>query len=212
MIEIIPATLPKRLEDLERDLTHLRGVAPLVQVDLVGTNILHNEEAMPLWQEFDFEFDLMLPDPLAELDSVMALGASRIVIHAATKTAREALEKLQPMRDGDLSIAVGLALAAHDTPEVLSHFSGLYDYVQVMGIDHIGAQGEPPDPHHKELELIQALRAMYSSLVIQVDGAAAAHPEELVRAGADRLVVGSAIVRAEDPKAALKTLYTKVNG
>lgn len=212
MVEIIPAVLPKSIGELEEGLLRLQGVSSLVQIDLVGTNILDNEEAMPLWQEFNFEFDIMLPDPASEIERCIDMGASRIVVHASAKTAREACEKLQHLRGGEYPVAVGVALGSHDTRDVLKQFEGLYDYVQVMGIDNIGMQGQPPDPHGKHIELLRALREIYPSLPLQVDGAAASNPRELVEAGATSLVVGSAILRAEDPYTAYKEIYTEVNG
>lgn len=215
MVDIIPAVLPKSFVELEQILRHLQGVTSRVQVDLVGTNILAGRSAMPLWEVFDFEFDVILPDPHAVVQECVDLGASSIVVHAAAASAREAIALLQPMRGGDFPVEVGVALRAHDTPEALQPFDpptgGLYDFVQVMGIDREGRQGEPPDPHGKELELIRALRQKFPGLVIQVDGAVAPHVRELVAAGANRLVVGSALTRAENPKAVYALLYTEAN-
>ncbi len=213
MIEIIPAVLPKNFTELQDGLEKVVGVAPLVQIDLVGNkNILEGHDEMPLWQEFNFEFDIMLPDPAREVARCIDMGASRIVVHASAKTSREALESMQHLRGGEYPVVLGLALAAHDTPEALVPFQGLYDYVQVMGIDTIGVQGQPPDPHHKELELLRALRELHPNLPLSVDGGVAAHPRELVDAGATTLIVGSAIVLADDPRTAYKAIYTKVNG
>jgi hypothetical protein len=78
MIDIIPAVLPKNFSDLEESLERLRGIAPLVQVDLVGSNVLKGHEEMPFWQDFDFEFDIMLSDPAAEVEVAVLMGASRI--------------------------------------------------------------------------------------------------------------------------------------
>lgn len=231
MVELIPAVLPKSFAELGQSLEFLRGVAPRVQVDLVGVNILAGQSAMPLWKEFDFEFDIMLPDPRAVVQDCIDMGASSMVVHVtATETAtlgvakgREALQMLQDKRGGDpdrpndqghpgvFPIEVGVALRSHDTPEALEDFKNLYDYVQVMGIDHEGRQGEPPDPHHKEIELVRALRAKFPNLMIQVDGAVAPHVRELVAAGANRLVVGSALTQAPNPNAVYKALYTEAN-
>jgi len=212
MIDIIPAVLPKSFAELEERLGRLKGVSSWVQIDIVGKNILAGRDELPLWDEFDFEMNLMVSDAAAEIETCLAVGAARIVVHAHNQSARAALESLQSQRGGDFPVEVGLALQAHDEPQVLEAFAGLYDYVQIMGIDHEGSQGQPQDPHHKEVGLIRALRATYPQLVIQVDGAVAAHPKELADAGADRLIVGSAIVRAEDPRAAYKELYTLANG
>ena len=211
MIDIIPAILPRSFEELEEGLRRLHGVAPLVQIDLVGENFLAGKESIPFWQDFDFEFDIMLPDPAREVEVCVTLGASRIVVHANAASALEAVQFLQQYRTGDYPLAVGIALEAHDMPSVLDAFENLYDYVQVMGIDHIGRQGEPPDPHHHELLLIAELRTKFPKLLIQVDGAVAPHPRELVQAGASRLVVGSAIVNADNPKEVHKALYTEAN-
>ena len=139
MIAIIPAVLPKSFDELKERLARLCGVAPLVQIDLVGTNILAGHDALPFGEAFDFECDLMLGDPAAEVQTCIDIGASRVIVHAEDQNAHEALLMLQQARaDTDFPIAVGVALRAHDTAEVLDSFAGLYDFVQVMGIDHIG--------------------------------------------------------------------------
>ncbi|KKW35341.1 hypothetical protein A2852_01695 [Candidatus Adlerbacteria bacterium RIFCSPHIGHO2_01_FULL_54_23] len=210
MIEIIPAILPSNFEELERELVRLRGlpaqagVLNFVQVDLVGNNILAGRETFPLWEEFDFECDIMLPNPEREVQACIDIGAARIVVHAL-----EALEILQPYRGGEYPIAAGFALAAHDSPEKLKNLEKMYDFVQVMGIENVGSQGQPPDP--KAVELVRVLRAAHPRLVIQVDGAVAPRAREFARAGANRLVIGSAIIRAENPSDAYKQLYTEAN-
>ncbi len=210
-IEIIPALLVRNKRELEAGLERLQGVSAWVQVDFVGDNYLENEEYFPFWEEFSFEADLMLAGQDKVAEAMVALGAARIVIHAAGAAAKEALEVLQQYRTGDFAIAVGIALRSQDTPEVLQKFEGLYDYVQVMGIAHEGRQGEPHDP--RSLELIAALRAAYPELVIQVDGGVNLDTVvALAAAGATRLVAGSAILSTDDPKAAHKKLYTIVNG
>ncbi len=210
MVDIIPALLVRSKRDLADGLERLRGVSSWVQVDLVGTNYLEGEEHFPLWEEFNFEVDLMLANQAQVAQDMVALGAARVVVHVAGNQAREALEVLQAYRTGDFAVGVGVALRSTDTPEVLLEFAGLYDYVQVMGIAKEGQQGQPPD--ERALELVRALREANPGLLIQVDGAVAARAKELVEAGASRLVVGSAIVTADNPKAQYKALYTRANG
>jgi hypothetical protein len=84
MIEIIPAILPKNWSELERGLEMLQGVAPLVQIDLVGTNVLLGKYSLPLWEEFDFECDIMLKDPAAEVQSCIDVGAARILKYCSS--------------------------------------------------------------------------------------------------------------------------------
>jgi pentose-5-phosphate-3-epimerase len=152
----------------------------------------------------------MLPEPESHVQACVDIGASRIIVHAGAG-AKKAIEMLQDKRGGEYAVVIGVALASHANVEDLDEYAGLYDFVQVMGIDHIGMQGQPPDPHHHELALISALRAKFPDLVIQVDGAAAAHPRELVAAGANRLIVGSAIIQALNPKGAIEKLQAEAN-
>lgn len=209
-IDIVPALLVRSKKDLELGLERLRGVSSWVQVDFVGTNYLEGEENFPLWEEFNFEADLMVPAQLQDAEAMVRLGAARIVVHAAGPQALEALRALQAYRAGDFAVEVGVALRSQDTPDVLKEYEGLCDYVQVMGIEHEGSQGQPPDS--RAAELVRALCAAYPSMLIQVDGAVAPRIKELAEAGASRLVVGSAIVHADDPKAAYKELYNEANG
>lgn len=209
-IEVIPAILPKTLTDLEMQLEKLRGTSGVLQIDLVDTNILAGQEAIPLWEEFDFEIDSMLVDPAAEISNFIALGASRIVVHADAHSARQALESVQHLRDGSFATEIGVALRVTDGPEALQMFAGLYDYVQVMGIERVGSQGQPFD--ERAVLLVESLHAQDENLTIQVDGGIElTEVERLVRAGARRLVVGHAIVRAEEPLKALSAFIDKAN-
>lgn len=207
MIKIIPAILPRTFKELEDGLERLRGISPEIQIDLVGTNVLAGHD-MPRWQEFEFEIDVMLPEP--NLDELLALGPARIVIHAQYEYAHNALRQLQSLRDGNFPAAVGVALLPTASPEALEEYAGLYDFVQVMGIDVVGAQGRPFDP--KAVELVARLRALHPMVPLQVDGHAAGHEKELVAAGAERLVVGSAIIHADNPRASYNEIYNRANG
>lgn len=209
MIEIIPALLVRSLGELQEGLVRLKGVAPWVQIDMVDRNYLEGEESFPHWEEFNFEVDLMTRSQAKDAEAMVALGAGRVVVHAHAD-APLALEAMQKYRAGDYGVEVGVALHPDQAPETLSTFDGLYDYVQVMGIAVEGRQGQEPDA--RAVALVQALRHAYPTLLIQVDGAVAVRAQELAQAGASRLVVGSAIAQADNPKAELKALYTRANG
>ena len=209
-IDIIPALLVRSKRDLEEGLERVRGAASWVQVDLVGRNYLEGEESFPYWEEFDFEADLMVPEQASAAEAMVRLGAARVVVHAAGAQAREALEALQAYRAGDFAVGVGIALRSSDAPDALREFEGLYDYAQVMGIEHEGQQGQPADP--RAIGLVRALREAYPDLPVQVDGGVnAAHIPALVEAGATRLVAGSAVFGVDNPAAALRELVTLAN-
>jgi ribulose-phosphate 3-epimerase len=226
MIEIIPAILPPTLEDLQSKLEMLRGLTEQVQVDVVDgvfarnktwpysetesfEKIITEEEGLPLWEEFNFEFDMMVEHPEREVEKFIEAGADRLVIHATSTGSLEAVRKLQETRTGDFAVLVGVAVGAESQVEDLQKFDGLFDYIQVMGIEKVGFQGQPFD--QRCLSLIKELRTKYPNTTIQVDGAVAEHVHELVSAGANRLIVGSKIIHSEDPESELKRLYTEAN-
>lgn len=209
MREIIPAILPRDLEDLTAHLEEIQGVARMVQIDVVDgkfapsrtwpyadrasfEDILSEEQGMPLWEDFDFELDLMVEQAKdAALEWIRA-GASRIIVHIESPDAEEALAAMQEYRAGETRVEVGLALAL-DTPlELLEHLSASADFIQIMGIAEIGRQGEPFDA--RALERVRLLNSRLPSHPISVDGGVTLeNAPALLAAGASRLVAGSAI-------------------
>ncbi|KKP76359.1 MAG: hypothetical protein UR72_C0002G0005 [Parcubacteria group bacterium GW2011_GWC1_35_21] len=102
MIEIIPAILPKNYEDLKNKIALVRGIVPVVQIDICDGifvpsktwpfstggaedynfhRILNEEEGMPFWEDIDFEFDLMVVDAVKNFDLYTKLGAKNIIFH-----------------------------------------------------------------------------------------------------------------------------------
>lgn len=230
MVEIIPAILPKSFKDLEEHATRMRGIAKKVQIDIVDgrfagsktwpykdrgsfDKIVSEEHGLPYWQEIDYEFDLMIENPVEEVMNFVQAGGSHVVVHASAPGALEALEKLADQKQGDdgaFNVTTGLAVTPDMQPDVLEPFGTLYDYVQVMGITRIGRQGEPFEPH--SLALIERLRRRYPDLAIQVDGGVSVETaSKFVQAGVNRLVAGSAIFNTDDAGEAYKALYNIVN-
>jgi len=230
MIEIVPAPMPKSFKELKELVERVHGFVKKVQVDIVDGRFAHNktwpykdrksfdtivekEKGLPFWQEITYEFDLMIENPVEEVMNFVRAGGTEIVIHAGAPGAHEALQKVAEQKDGDdgaFTVTTGLALTPEMQPDVLEHFDTLYDYVQVMGIDHEGFQGEPFEPH--SVALIERLRKRYPELTIQVDGGVSLKTaRQLVQAGANRLIAGSAIFTADNAEEAYKALYTEAN-
>ena len=235
MIEIIPAILPKSFKDLEEHAGRVHGFVKKVQVDIVDgrfakrswlspktwpytdrksfDSIVEKEKGLPFWQELTYEFDLMIENPVEEVMNFVRAGGTEIVIHAGAPGADVALQKVAEQKDSDngaFTVTTGLALLPDMQPDVLERFDTLYDYVQVMGIARVGRQGEPFAP--QSLALVERLRRRYPDLMIQVDGGVSLKTARaLARAGANRLVAGSAIFTADNAEEAYKALYTEAN-
>lgn len=229
-IEIIPAVLPSSFEEMEALLAPLSTNVRRVQVDMVDgqyakgktwpyrdrstfERVVQEEHGLPFWDKLDFQFDLMVEDPTLELKQFIQAGATELVFHARSNNVEQALQHIVDMRTdeiGSYSVRAGVALGAQEQLDTLETFEAQFDFAQVMGVDREGRQGEPFDK--KALYLVERIRARYPQLPIQVDGAVSLeNARELVAAGATRLVVGHAIVKASDPAAAYKQFVELVN-
>jgi ribulose-phosphate 3-epimerase len=98
-----------------------------------------------------------------------------------------------------------------DTPlEAVFPYLPYADYVQVMGIHTIGVQGQPFS--ERALTYVEELKRAFPKLAVSVDGSVnEATIARVVKAGADRLIVGSAIVGQSAPAEAYETLRARVN-
>ena len=230
MVEILPAVLPKNFKDLTEHIERIKG-APVtcVQIDAVDgvfaphctwpyrdestfEAIVKEEHGLPLWDVFDFELDLMIEHPENRVMDFVHAGASRVVVHAESDGALHAVQKLVDLREetGAFPLQVGVALSCMTQPDILEPFEAQFDYVQVMGIAKVGFQGQPFDVH--ALHLLERLRLRYPTLPLQVDGGVTIeNAHQIVKAGATKLVVGSAIFKADDPIAAIKEIQAEAN-
>ena len=227
-IEILPAILPKSFEDLRALLSLMSGVSPVVQVDVVDgmyapnktwpykgdqsfERIMSGDEGMPFWDTIEIEFDLMVSDPAEEVEKFVRAGAARIVVHGGSASALQALEKIQELRDeGAFNGEVGVAVPVDADVAQLEPFQTQFDYLQVMGIGKIGFQGQLFD--ERALSVIKDLHELYPEVAIQVDGGVSIERVgAMVRAGASRLIVGSAIFSSDNPARAYTDFCREAN-
>ena len=225
MGSIVPAILPKTRAELEGALARLarvRGVSE-VQIDVVdgrfaapaswpytesSQHTAHGKQegemvvSLPYAGRFGLDIDLMVEDPERVAGLWLDRGAQRLTLHLESlidpaRSLAAIKEHCGHETDGPCVFELGLALSmSTDLSRLTPHLAHV-DYVQLMGIDTIGRQGEPFNS--RVIERVRALRAAYPNLVIQVDGGVTlAVVSELLAAGADRLVVGHALVGAAD--------------
>ncbi len=173
---------------------------------------MSQERGLPSWDELNYEFDLMINDPFERVMDYVHAGASHILVHARSPGAVQAVQKLVDLREdsGALSVQVGVALMCDAQPQELEPFEAQFDYVQVMGIAHIGRQGEPFDIRAQHL--LERLHTLYPDLTLQIDGGVNAETiPGLVKAGAQFLIAGSAVFGQDDPASAYKELEGLAN-
>jgi ribulose-phosphate 3-epimerase len=220
MVDIVPAVLPKNYEDLKNKLALVRGYVQLVQVDICDGNfvknitwpfdknsldqhfngILNEEEGMPFWEDMDFEFDLMVSDAVENFHIYSKLGAKSLIFHVE---AMEDLENFKNFLEGiDLYVRdimeIGIAINTTTDIEKIFPLVPFVDFVQVMGIEHVGFQGQDFD--ERSILQIKKLKETFADdITISVDGAVNLETApKFIEAGANKLVIGSAIFDAGD--------------
>jgi len=230
MRDITPAILEKNFGEIKNKLTFLRGRTKCVQLDICDgiyvpsqtwpfatggfddvdfQKIINEEEGLPYWQELDFEFDLMVSDASENFDTYMKLGPKRMIFHLEAQKNLEEFEHFLESLDMYIrdSVEIGLAFKPGDDLSIVSGLSYKVDFLQCMGIDEVGLQGQRFDK--KVFENIKFLKEDLPGLVLSVDGGVNLEDAEiLLDIGADRLIVGSAIWKSPDPIGALETFQS----
>ncbi len=208
---IIPAIMPERFDDIEAYVSMVRNHVPIVQLDLMDGNYVpektwpfyygtdydlqdlkKEDSSFPFWEDVDYELDLMISRPEEDLDTWLTIGAARVVFHYASV---HDWQKIKDIETGFRTfVKIGVAVTIHDTLEDIFELidNNVVDYVQVMGIAHIGYQGEPFE--EKALGIISRLRKRYPDLMITIDGGVSIDTiAPLSQAGTTNFISGSGV-------------------
>ena len=208
--EIIPAILPRDFSELEDKTSLILGAVKTVQIDVCDGQFVPNASwpyrkhdnnfdlllsediGLPSWEEVNYEFDLMVNNPEEVVSDWLRVGASRIIIHLESKGD---ISKAIDLVAGEVEI--GLAINIETDIDKLEEYKDKIQFVQCMGIDRIGFQGQTFDD--KVIQKIKSIHAKYPDLVISIDGGVSLdNAKDLIMAGATRLVVGSAIFDSDN--------------
>lgn len=207
-MEIIPSIVSKNFSDLEKKIKILDGRVTWAEIDVAdgvfASNITFQEPALlnELDDKLKLSIHLMLELPETVIEEWLAV-ADRVVVHyESTEELSNILEKY-PKKHQEVIVALSL-----DTPvEVVAEFADSIKTVQLMSIRRLGFQGEDFCP--EVISKIEAIKAKWPELKIVVDGGIGLdEARDLIAAGADALVVGSAVWGAIDPLKALAELQT----
>ena len=148
----------------------------------------------------------MVKNAINQFDIFIKLGAKRIVFHLEAEDENELKEFINHMDPYTReNLEIGIAINTTTDIKKLDPLINSVDFIQCMGIEHIGFQGEEFD--ERVLKQIKDIKSKYSDIIISVDGSVnETTAPHLVKAGADRLVVGSALMRSFDVKNTMKEL------
>ena len=175
--EIIPAILPKDEEDLKNKLAELPGAITFFHMD-----VLDPPAGGDIWTDTntrDFEVHLMVEEPERIMDRWVERGAKRMSVHTAGNSLAQYREKAE----------IGLAVELDKPLTEVFPFLDFVDFIHLMSIKEIGAQGRPFDP--RIFDRIKEIRSHNANIPISVDGGIdLTNYKQVLEAGATRLVVG----------------------
>ena len=180
---------------------------------------LKNEKiGWPKWESVDFEIHLMVKNPESVLNDWIKTGVSSVVAHieamakpSDSSVARSAeggfRDDFQKIIDicKENQTATWIAIKPSTDISKIAPFVSQVDGVQCMGSDLLGQHGV--ELEDRAVEQIKKLRELSPDTIIAVDiGVNLETKDELLEAGATKLICGSAILDAENPKEAFEEL------
>lgn len=228
MIEIIPAILPQAFDEIEKQVSEIHTVAATVQIDFADgiyvphktwwysgksggeekggalDKLLHEDIGLPMWQSLNYDFDLMIADPFRHIDRFIALGPSRIIIHAGSISIEDGKKYFEGLSEITKQIMhFGIALRTSDDPEKIKDLVPYVNLIQIMGVQNIGLQNQEFD--EAVYSYVTKVRALYPDTLLAVDGGIKKdNAEKLAHIGITRFVIGSAIFKTPSPAATLE--------
>lgn len=216
-MQIIPAILPNNIEEIRQKLARVDGLCEWVQIDLTDgvfvasttwpyngededgfERILAEEEGLPYWADFNFEFDLMVKDATKNLPMFITMGAKRIIFHYEAEDSTDLIEFFEGIdpyiRE---NIEFGIAFSPSTPLENIYPLVPYLDVVQCMGSDTLGMHGVPLD--ERVYEILRTLRTKYADLPLSVDiGVTRDTIAKLQDAGATRVATGSMVWKSDN--------------
>ncbi|MES2224949.1 MAG: hypothetical protein V4478_03100 [Patescibacteria group bacterium] len=230
MIKIIPAILPHTYRGIDFAVEKVVGAVASVQVDIVDGHfapnrtwlfnnkdeenlqgILDQEVGMPYWDSINYEFDLMVKDPIQYMDMFIAFGPSKVVFHLEGLDHEKTIAFFEAIPEiVRTAIAFGIAIGIDTDPAGIAPYMPYIESIQCMGIKNVGYQGQAFD--EGVYAQIQKVKELYPDKAIAVDGGVSLeNAVQLVEAGATELVIGSALFQNTDSRGTIDTFYRLCN-
>jgi ribulose-phosphate 3-epimerase len=217
LIELAPSILASDFAHLaEQVRSATEGGASLIHVDVMDGHFVPNitigppvVKSLRAATQLPLDCHLMIENPDEHIAGFADAGADWISVHQ--EVCRHLDRTLHRIKEHDC--LAGVVINPATPVETLVEVLDVVDYVLVMSVNPgFGGQQFIPTSLHKIRRLAELRAARGTSFRIEVDGGVALDTvAEIVRAGAEVLVAGSAVFGKGDPKDNAQTLLRAAN-
>lgn len=218
MIEVIPSILSADFARLADEIARVeRGGARMLHLDVMDGHFVPNltigtpvVESIRKTTKLHLDVHLMIENPERYAADFVRAGANSVLVHfEAARHLDGALESIK--KEGALA---GVVLNPATPVAVLEDILAVADYVLLMSVNPgFGGQSFIPYVLDKVRKLDRMRREKRLRLPIEIDGGV--HLDnlaEVVRAGCDWVVTGSAIFHSGDPEATMREMRRIAEG
>lgn len=202
---IAPSVLAADFANLERDCKMINeSQADWFHIDIMdGVFVPNISFGMPVMAAIKkhakkpLDVHLMIVDPDRYVETFKAIGADVLTVHyEACDHLHRSIQNIKAH-----GMKAGVALNPHTPVALLKDVIEDLDLVCLMSVNPgFGGQKFIPNTYNKVKELRAMIDASSSNCLIEIDGGVGANnAKDLIDAGADVLVAGSAVFASEDP-------------
>jgi ribulose-phosphate 3-epimerase len=211
MTQIAPSMLAADFLHLEKDVELVNQYADLFHLDIMDGIFVPNisygfpvVEAIAKKATKPMDAHLMIVKPENYVERFAKVGVQMLSFHVnATENPGEVLDQIKA-----LGMKPGLAINPDFPVEALFPYLEKCDFLLIMSVfAGFGGQKFIEDTYERVRTLKAEIDRRGLGCHIQVDGGvSAANAKQLVECGADILVAGSAVFKAEDPAAVIAAM------
>ena len=214
MVKVAPSILSADFANMGEDVAKLEAWdASLVHCDVMDGVFVPNMSfgpqmirAIKKYTRLPLDVHLMMIQPEKYVETFVQAGAYIITVHQEATMHLQRTLKLITSSGAKAGVALNPATSLSTLENILDDI----DMVLVMTVNPgYGGQVLIPAMMRKVAAMKRMIEESGRHIEIEVDGGIhAGNAPQLIRAGADVLVAGSAVFKADDPKKAVRDLYS----